>query len=412
MRDELFRHPNPSRYPPIRRDPPERPVRDRLAYLCLAIGLVGAPAPIYGAVSLRGWQFAAIGGGFAVLALAAIAALLLTRSGRRAAATWSLMGGVAGLGLSLAIAINQLGALTAIAILILFPALARERLSGRTVQAALYFGIGVASAALLVDLFDFFPSLPQPVSTPILLVVDALALGALGLIIARQFQAYGLRTKLILTFLGIALVPLSILAYLGAQSTQTALRNEANQKLGGAASQTAAVLDAFMQDNLTNINTQAQISTIVDYMTATAADRADPARQEEVRRLLLLLAKEDPINVRLLGLLDADGQNILDVTARMAGEDESDRDYFTQASASRTAFVSPIEFSPSDGRPAIFFSSPIFNTAVSCDRRDTRRAQRRCDPEHHRPQRWFGRSWIVRGGIRRVLPQRGTHQPA
>lgn len=340
---------------------PERRQRDRLAYVSLAVGLLGAPAPTYWAVTLHGWQFAVLGGGFGALALAGIAAFILSRSGRLTAATWSLMVGVAFLGLSLATAINQLGALTAIGVMILFPALARDRFSGGMAQAALYFGIAVASAALLIDLFDVFPALPQPVSTPVLLVVDALALGALGLIVARQFQAYSLRTKLILTFLGIALVPVSLITFLNAQSTQTALRNEANQKLGGAASQTAAVLDAFVQSNLTNINTQAQISTIVDYMSASETERADPAAQEEVRRLLLLLAKEDPINVRLLGLLDGQGQNILDVTSRMTGEDESDRDYFTQAFTSRVPFVSPIEFSPADGRPAIFFSSPIFD---------------------------------------------------
>jgi GAF domain-containing protein/HAMP domain-containing protein len=340
---------------------PERTERDRLAYVCLAVGLLGAPAPIYWAATLHGWQFAALGGGFGALALAGIVAFFLSHSGRRTAATWSLMVGVAVLGLSLAVAINQLGALTAIGVMILFPALARDRFSGRMVQVALSFAVVVASAALLIDLFDVFPALPQPVSAPVLLVIDALALGALGLIVARQFQAYSLRTKLILTFLAIALVPVSLLTFLSAQSTQTALRNEANQKLGAAASQTAAVLNAFIQSNLTNVNTQAQISTIVDYMSASEAERADPTRQEEVRRLLLLLAKEDPINVRLLGLLDTQGHNILDVTARMTGEDESDRDYFTQASANRVPFVSPIEFSPSDGRPAIFFSSPIFD---------------------------------------------------
>jgi GAF domain-containing protein/HAMP domain-containing protein len=347
---------------PPKVEEPVKPMRDRLAYVFLAVGALGAPAPIYWAVMLRGWQFAVVGGGFAALALTALISWTLTRARRPEAATWCLIGGVSILAVSLSVAINQLGVLTAVGILILFPALARDRFGERQAQVALYVGIGAATASVLIDLFDVFRALPQPVSTPVLLIIDGVALAALGLIIGRQFQAYRLRTKLILTFLVIALAPVSLVTYLSAQSTQGALRNQANEKLGGAASQTAAVLDAFVESNLTNINTQGQIATIVDYMTATEADRSDPARQEEVRRLLLLLAKEDPINVRLLGLLDTQGQNILDVTARMTGQDESDRDYFVQASNNRRAFVSPIEFSPSDGRPAIFFSSPIFNT--------------------------------------------------
>jgi GAF domain-containing protein/HAMP domain-containing protein len=338
------------------------PARDRLALISLVVGALGAPAPIYQALTEHGWQFAVLGGGFVLLAIASLIATYSARAGRREVGAWWLIGGVSALGLSLAIAINQLGALTAIGILILFPALAHDRFDDRMAQVAIYIGVGVSSIALLIDLFDVLPALAQPVSTPVLLSIDGVALAALGLIVARQFQAYRLRTKLILTFLVIALGPISLLTYLNAQTTQRTLTDEANRKLGGAASQTAAVLDAFIENNLTNINTQSQISTIVDYMSATEDERADPARQEEVRRLLLLVAKEDPINVRLLGLLDSQGHNLLDVAARMMGEDESNRDYFTQAFASRTPFASPIELSPSDGQPAIFFSSPIFNT--------------------------------------------------
>ncbi len=99
----------------------------------------------------------------------------------------------------------------------------------------------------------------------------------------------------------------------------------------------------------------------MDFVSASSDQQSDPAQRDEVQRLLILLAKRDPINLRVLGLLDADGHNLLDVSAPMVGEDKSSRDYFVQALNTRRAYVSPIEFSPSDGRPAIFFSTPVFD---------------------------------------------------
>jgi sigma-B regulation protein RsbU (phosphoserine phosphatase) len=63
----------------------------------------------------------------------------------------------------------------------------------------------------------------------------------------RQFSFSSLRTKLILAFLGVALIPLLLLSWLNKHSAQVTLTNNANQALYAAASQTALTLDAFIE---------------------------------------------------------------------------------------------------------------------------------------------------------------------
>lgn len=356
--------PNAPTSPDIRSESPrttERARRSLLAYVSFAVGLVAAPGPIYLAVVGRTWQYGATGASFIILAIASAAAIWYERRGHEIPATWAMIAGASLAAFGLSAAINELGVLTACAVLILVPALARSRLQGRDVQMAIYIGLGSALIALLVDAFDIFPALPQPLSTTAITAIDALVILALGLIVARQFNSYRLRTKLIITFLLIALTPIGLLTYLNSQSSREALRTAADQKLAGAASQTAAVLDAFVNSHVSNITAQSQLVPIVNYLSLPETQRANSPEEADARQLLLLLAKEDPINARTLGVLDASGNNLIDISSRFIGSNEADRDYFEQAVNRRTGYASSIELAPSTGEPLIFFSSPVFD---------------------------------------------------
>jgi phosphoserine phosphatase RsbU/P len=68
-----------------------------------------------------------------------------------------------------------------------------------------------------------------------------------------------LRSKLIFALLGVALLPLSLLALLNQQTTRRVLINNANQTLLAAAAQTALNLDGFIKTNLDAIRVEPQL---------------------------------------------------------------------------------------------------------------------------------------------------------
>ncbi|MCU0571266.1 MAG: hypothetical protein MUF49_32455, partial [Oculatellaceae cyanobacterium Prado106] len=68
-----------------------------------------------------------------------------------------------------------------------------------------------------------------------------------------------LRTKLVLTFLVIALVPLFLTTVITKNITAQVLTQSANQTLWAAASQTALRLDTFLQNTLDEIRVDAQL---------------------------------------------------------------------------------------------------------------------------------------------------------
>ena len=183
--------------------------------------------------------------------------------------------------------------------------------------------------------------------------------------IARQISNFSLRTRLIVTFLIVALVPLGILGFLNDLATRRALTAAANQSLTAAASQTAAKLDTFINTNLDAIRTEAQTPALARYLSLPADQRSGSPQEAEVAAILRALSRKDQLYILSYALLDAQGANLLDTYTADMGLNEANRDYFQEAIQTGLPYVSPVRFSPTTpGVAELYFSSPVRNNAA------------------------------------------------
>ncbi len=176
--------------------------------------------------------------------------------------------------------------------------------------------------------------------------------------LTQHFSNYSLRTKLIVAFLVVALIPMGILAFLSNRGTQTALIDAANQALFAGASQTAAKLDAFISTNLDAVNTETLLPGIVEYLHLPPDQRANSDEERLISETLQRLTVKDE-NILSYALLNTEGQNVMDTVTTGIGQDESSRDYFYEPTRTNQHYVSPIQFDPTTGEAALYFSSPV-----------------------------------------------------
>jgi signal transduction histidine kinase/HAMP domain-containing protein len=175
----------------------------------------------------------------------------------------------------------------------------------------------------------------------------------------RPFQLPNLRSKLIFSFLGVALLPLLLLAWVNQRTTQKTLMDNANQTLLSAASQTALSLDAFIKTNLDTVRVEAQLPILAKYLSLPASQRQTIAA--EVEAALLALSRKDTLNISSYALIDRQGRDILDTYTPDIGIDKSDRNYFQEPLKTGLPYVSPLQYSPTEQSSSLYFSSPVRN---------------------------------------------------
>ena len=177
----------------------------------------------------------------------------------------------------------------------------------------------------------------------------------------KQFQLSTLGSKLIFSFLGVALLPLLLLAFLNQRATQKVLTDNANQTLLAAATQTALSIDAFINSNLDAVRVEAQLPVLAKYLSLPANQRQSIAA--EVEGALRSLSRKDTLNISSYALLDRQGRDVIDTYTPDIGIDKSDRDYFQRPLKTGLPYVSPIQFSPTTNEIGLYFSSPVRNAS-------------------------------------------------
>lgn len=177
----------------------------------------------------------------------------------------------------------------------------------------------------------------------------------------KPFHLSTLRSKLIFSFLGVALLPLLVLASWNQRTTQQALTKNANQTLFAAASQTALSIDAFITSNMDAVRVEAQLPVLAKYLSLTVKERQSITA--EVEATLLSLSRKDTLNISSYALLDDRGRDVIDTFTPDIGKDKSDRDYFRKPLKTGLPYVSPITYSPTNNTASLYFSSPVRNAS-------------------------------------------------
>ncbi len=168
-----------------------------------------------------------------------------------------------------------------------------------------------------------------------------------------------LRSKLVVILLAVALLPLLAAALINDQSARQSALGEANQRLLGSAESVADQIDKILQAGLDNARYQAHLPTVTDYMRLPAEQRANSPEEERLLDFMLTAAREDPVYITSIAVLDAQGVSLLDTSAAEVGVSNAEREYFRRAAKSGFPYASSVEFDHVTGKPSLYFIAPI-----------------------------------------------------
>ncbi|MEG4007560.1 SpoIIE family protein phosphatase [Microcoleus sp. Pol11C1] len=169
-----------------------------------------------------------------------------------------------------------------------------------------------------------------------------------------------IRTKLIVSFLLVALIPLLLLAFINKQTTQKALTDNARQALSAAANETANRIDGFIDANLNAVRVEAILPGLSAYLGLPPERRNGSPQEMLATETLTRLSRKDMLNIISYALLNLEGRNVLDTNTPDVGRDESGQDYFQEPLKTQLSFVSSIRQSPTiPNLVTLFFSSPV-----------------------------------------------------
>jgi len=178
----------------------------------------------------------------------------------------------------------------------------------------------------------------------------------------KFFPFNSIRTKLIVSFLIVSLIPLLLLSFINKHTTEKALTDNARQSLSAAADATANRIDAFVDANLNAVRVEAILPGLSSYLSLPKNKRENSDEERLATDTLIRLSRKDMLNVLSYALLELDGQNVLDTNTPDIGQSEADQDYFRQAIQTGLPFVSSIRKSPViPDLMTLFFSSPVRN---------------------------------------------------
>jgi GAF domain-containing protein/HAMP domain-containing protein len=332
-----------------------------LAWIGLAAGMLFAlMSLISGPASAAASQYTLLAVTGGLVALLSLVSLGLRQMDRINPAAWLL---VAGFSLSLpliSLGVSRLGVFLAVIGVLVLPGAFAQIVSAKHVARALYIGLAAGSLALVIDLFNPGGRVALPVPDFVVIIINLLLLGLSLVWVARSYPSFRLRTKLLVAFLAVSLIPLAVLTYFNIRASRQSLENEANDKLLGSAAQLASQIDTFVQLNLQSVAATARLNDFQDYLSLSAQARGASESEVEARAALAVQAQLDEQNVLSFGILNLQGENILDSSPAFEGLDESDREYFQQVVATTGAYASTLQVGPT-GEPSLYFSAPILN---------------------------------------------------
>ncbi|MEN9220758.1 MAG: cache domain-containing protein, partial [Thermostichales cyanobacterium GMQP_bins_62] len=168
----------------------------------------------------------------------------------------------------------------------------------------------------------------------------------------------GLRGRLIYAFLGITLVPLSLLVAVNHWTVSRILTDNARRSLASSARLTADQIDRLIDENLTTVRVEAILPDVIRYIESPSPEHYPAAIQT-----LLSLARRDSINVLSYGLIQRSGTNVLDTYTPFIGRQEGEKPVFVQAIRTGLPYVDALRRAErrERGLGEISFSAPVRN---------------------------------------------------
>jgi len=194
-------------------------------------------------------------------------------------------------------------------------------------------------------------------------IVVLLILIIVIIILIRQFPKYALRTKLLILFMSVALIPLSVLILVNYISTRNTLTNAANQLLSTVASESAAVIDRFIEDTIAELEQESELN-IFRQALQTPSDDFDLILVD-LQNSMNLLVERAPAYLNTYALLDRDGGYLTSIpeasgdTERFLGLNPALVNGLQVALISNVPYVSPVVFDSATEDSQLYFATSI-----------------------------------------------------
>jgi GAF domain-containing protein/HAMP domain-containing protein len=220
---------------------------------------------------------------------------------------------------------------------------------------AIFSAFAIAVLITLTDLY--FPDfgLPtEPAYTNLIAITVSLVY---IFIILRRFNTYILRTKIVIAFILITIIPLIVLSIINSRYSSKALETQSKEQLTTLAKIVADRIDGFVTTQLDSARTDAKQSALISYLELPPQSRTDSEEETNARLALLSLTRKDPIFIRSIALLDSNGLDILDTLNEYQDRDEGYYPYFLRPLQTGLPYASNIIFR---GKKAnIYITAPI-----------------------------------------------------
>ncbi|MBP6177388.1 MAG: GAF domain-containing protein [Anaerolineales bacterium] len=290
-----------------------------------------------------------------VVAIAAFTSAYLSRRGRSILGILVLISTILFMSLAIPIAAHGQGLPLSIMVAIIVAGVSSATLPTRIATRTITAGFIVSALITLADLYlpDF--GLPtNPALSNTIAIVTSVAFA--GFILSR-FNSYALRTKIIIAFILITIIPLIALGIFNSRFSRQTLEEESKSQLTTLAKLVADRVDGFITNELNSILSDSKQSAFTTYLETPASLRAGSEAESNARLSLLALTRKDPIFIHSVALLDPVGNDVLDTFSEYEGRFEGYYTYFVRPLQTGLPYASNVVFRNSNGN--IYFTAPI-----------------------------------------------------
>lgn len=221
----------------------------------------------------------------------------------------------------------------------------------------------VAAIPVLLDLFEPYSRAADP-SPGGSATFAIMILVVFSFLIVRRFSTYNLRTKLLIAFAAVTVLPLLTLGFYANTRLSDALYQSTQATLGQFANQAASRIDTFIENQLIGINVQSQNPPFIQFLSLNPTENKDGSEKNSAKDALAAIAGQDKF-INAVMLLNVQSDIVLQF-AKVAAENESQQAKFlNQVTTAKGVNIQGPLIDQKSGQASIYFTAPIKNKAGS-----------------------------------------------
>ena len=228
------------------------------------------------------------------------------------------------------------------------------------VRKVMYGSLSLTLLFLFLYFREPFERAPVEDTSGISWAITSIFLLAFLIIILRQFPSYPLRTKLTIAFLFLSSAIVAIAFILISTTMRNTLTTNAQENLLSNASVAAENINGFLTYSLNSVEIASAYIDIRSYLLLSPDKRKNSSTERQVQNFLFSLSNSSP-DILSYGILDYQGNNVIDSDFANIGLNEAEQDYFTLPLNANEGYISPVLYLPNEEEGVLFFSAPIHN---------------------------------------------------